>query len=117
MFFNTVKKGKSICSILDQKQAKGLRIPQEQCTFPSNEDFINGLECNAIEGVNLGRKGVKIANEIYGYSKGAVYGKFKHPYKGIKIDRTTKDIAALVLPKNHGELHRRILGFRSRRGS
>jgi len=29
-------------------------------------------------------------NDIYGYSLGAAMGRFKHPRKGIKMDRTTE---------------------------
>ena len=57
-YFNTVKKRKSMCSILDQKRAKAVRILQEQCACPSDEDFINELECNAIEGVDFRRRDV-----------------------------------------------------------
>ena len=39
---------------------------------------------------------MNIANEIYGYSKGVAMGKFKHPRKGLKMDRTTEDFATLV---------------------
>ena len=49
-----------------------------------------------IEGVDFGRRDVKIANDIYGYSKGAAMGRFKHPRKGVKMDRTTEDLAAPV---------------------
>ena len=56
------------------------------------------MKCNSIEGVDFGRRDVKIANEIYGYSKGAAMGRFKHPRKGVKMDRTTEDVAA-PLPK------------------
>ena len=42
---------------------------------------------------------MKIANEIYGYSKGKAMGKFKHPRKGIKMDRTTEDVATPVPPE------------------
>ena len=42
---------------------------------------------------------MKIANELYGYSKGATMGKFKHPRKGVKMDRTTEDVATPVPPK------------------
>ena len=42
---------------------------------------------------------MKIANEIYGYSKGAAMGKFKHPQKGVKMDRTTEDVATPVPPE------------------
>ena len=68
-YFDTVKKGKSLFSILDQKRAKGVRTLQERCTFPSEQYFINALECNSIEGIDFRRRDVKIANEIYGYSK------------------------------------------------
>ena len=57
------------------------------------------LECNTIEEVNFEKRELKIANKIYGYSKGAVDGKFKHPQKGIKMDRTTADVTALVPPR------------------
>ena len=38
-------------------------------------------------------------NEIYGYSKGAAIGRFKHPKKGVNIDRTTEDVATPLPPK------------------
>ena len=46
--------------------------------------------------MDFDRRDVNIANEIYGYSKGDTMGRFKHPLKGAKIDRTTEDIAAPV---------------------
>ena len=42
---------------------------------------------------------MKIANELYGYSKGVAMGKFKHYCKGVKMDRTTEDVATPVPPK------------------
>ena len=98
-YLNTVKDGKTTFSILDQKRAKAVRILQERCGFPSDEDFINALECNSIEGVDFGRRDIKIANEIYGYSKGAAMGRFKHPRKGVKMERTTEDVTAPLPPK------------------
>ena len=97
-YFNTVKKGKAIFSILGQKRAEVVRTLQEQCAFPSNEDFINALEYNFIEGVDFGWRDVKITNEIYGYnySKGAAMGNFKYPHKVDKMDRTTEDVAIPV---------------------
>ena len=83
-------------SILDQKRAKAGRILQEWCNFPSDEDFIHALECNSIDGVDFGRRDVNIANTIYGYSKGVAMRRFKHSRKGVIMDRTTADIAALV---------------------
>ena len=85
-------------SIIDQKRTEAVRILQERCRFPSNEDFVNALECNLIEGVDFGRRDVKIANDIYRYSKGAAMGRFKHLRKGVKMDRTTEDLAAPVPP-------------------
>ena len=38
-YLNTVKQRKSLYSILDQKRAEAVRILQERCAFPSNEDF------------------------------------------------------------------------------
>ena len=67
-YLNIVKDRKTTFSILDQKTAEAVRILQERCGFPSDEDFINALECNSIEGVDFGRRDVKIANNIYGYS-------------------------------------------------
>ena len=49
--------------------------------------------------MDFGRRDVKIANKIYGYSKGATMGRFKHPRKGLKMDRTTEDVAASLPPK------------------
>ena len=95
-YFNTVKKGKLMFSILDQKRAKAIKVLQKQYTFLYDKDFINALECNAIMGVAFGRRDMKIANEIYGYSKGTADGTFKHPRTRIKMVRTTKDIAALL---------------------
>ena len=74
-YLNTVKHGKSLYSIIDQKRAEAVRILQERCGFPSDENFINSLECNSIEGVDFGRRDLKIANDIYGYSKGAAIGR------------------------------------------
>ena len=48
--------------------------------------------------VNFGRRDVDIANIIYGYSIGVAMGRFKHPRKGVKIVRTTKDVATPVPP-------------------
>ena len=73
-YLNTVQDGKTTFSILDQKRAEAVRILQERCGFPSDKDFINALECNSIEGVDFGRRDVKITNNIYGYSKGSAKG-------------------------------------------
>ena len=54
-YLNTVKERKTTFSILDQKRAEAVRILQERCGFPSDEDFINALECNSIEGADFGR--------------------------------------------------------------
>ena len=83
-------------SILDQKGAEAVRILQECCAFPSNKDFINALECNSIEGVDFESRDVKIANAIYGYSKDAAMRRFKHPHKGVMMDRIPEDLAAPV---------------------
>ena len=69
---------------------------------------IHALECNPVEGVDFGRRDVNIANEIYGYSKGAAMGKFRHPHKGVKMDRKTDDIATPVpseIMKHYKEIH------------
>ena len=87
-----MKHGKSLYSIIDQQRAEAVRILQERCAFPSDKDFINALECNSIEGVDFRRRDVKIANDVYGYSKGAAMGRFKYPRKGVKMDKTTEDI-------------------------
>ena len=78
-YLNTVKDRKITFSILDQKRADAVRILQERCGFPSDYNFINALECNSIDDVDFGRSDVKVANEVYGYSKGAASGRFKHP--------------------------------------
>ena len=82
--FTAVKKNKLMFSQLDQNRAKAVWILQEQCGFPSDHDFIHALKCNMIPGVNFGRRDVKIANEIYGYSQGAAMGKMKQPRKVYK---------------------------------
>ena len=97
-YLNTVNEEKATFSILDQKRAEAVRILQERCGFPSDKDFINALACNSIEGLDF-RRDVNIANKVYGYSKEATMGRFKHPQKGVKIDRTTEDITAPVPPK------------------
>ena len=107
-YLNTVKEEKRTFSILDQKRAEAVRILQEQCGFPSDEIFIHALGCNSIEGVDVGRRDVNIANTIYGYSKGAVMGRFNHLCNGVKTDRTTEDIATPVPPeitKHNKEIH------------
>ena len=60
-------------------RAEAVRILQDQCGFSSDEDFIHALEYNSIEGTDFGRCDVNIANKIYGYSKGACYGKVQTP--------------------------------------
>ena len=63
---------------------------------------------NSIEGVDFGSRDVKIANEIYGYSKGATMGRFKYPQKGVKMNRTTEDVAAPLPPKiieHYNDIH------------
>ena len=97
-YLNTVKQGRLFYSILDQKRAEAVRILQERCAFPSDKDFINALECNYIEGMDFGRRDVKISNDIYGSSKGAAMGRFKYSLKGVKMDRTTENLAAHVPP-------------------
>ena len=52
-----------------------------------------------------------IANEIYSYSKGAVMGKFKHPRRGVQMDRTTEDVATPV-PLTIIEHYRDVLVYR-----
>ena len=98
-YLNTVKDRKTILPILDQKRAQAVRVFQERCGLPSDVDFINALESNSIDGVNFGRRDMKIANEIYGYSKEVAVERFKHPRKGVKMDRTTEDLAAPLPPK------------------
>ena len=49
--------------------------------------------------MDFGRRDAKIANGIYGYSKGAAMGKFKRPCEGVKMDRTTEDVATPIPPK------------------
>ena len=107
-YLNTVKQGKLLFSILDQKRAEAVRILQERCAFPSDEDFINALEYNSIEGVDFERIDVNITSDIYGHSKGSAMRRFKHPHKGVKMDKTIKDIEASVPPeimKNYKYLH------------
>ena len=98
-YLNTVKDRKTTFSILDQKRAEAVRVLQERCGFPLDVDFINALECNSIDRVDFGRRDVKTANKIYEYSKEAAVGRFKHPQKGVKMDRTTEYVAAPLPPK------------------
>ena len=94
-----MREGKTTFSILDQKRVEAVRILQERCGFPSDEDFMHAFQCNSIEGVDFGRCDINIANKIFDYSKGAALGRFKHPRKGLKMDRTSEDIAAPVQPE------------------
>ena len=51
---------------------------------------------------------MKIANDIYGYSKGDAMGRFKHPSKRVKMNRTTEDLVAPVPPtimEYYGDIH------------
>ena len=91
-YLNTEKKRKTMFSTLDQKRAEAVRILQEQCGFPSDKDFINALEYNSIDGVDFSKRNVNIANKICGYSKGEAMRRFKHPHKGVKMDRLTETI-------------------------
>ena len=51
--------------------------------------------------MDFGRRDINITDKIYvyGYSKGAAMGRFKHPQKGVKLDRITEYVAALLPPK------------------
>ena len=54
---------------------------------------------------------MKIANDIYGYSKGTAMGRFKHPRKGVKMDRTTEGLPVSVPPtimEYYGDIHLNI---------
>ena len=107
-YFNSVQNNQRNFSILDQKRAEECRVLQEKCGFPSDEDFINALENNEIPNVDFGRRDVKIAGEIYGYSAGAAMGKMKHPRKGHKMDRVTEDTISPVpssLLENYKNIH------------
>ena len=58
--------------------------------------------------MNFVRRDVNISSNIHGYSKGAAIGRFKHPRKGVNMDRTTKDIAPPVPPeimKHYKDIH------------
>ena len=48
------------------KRAEVVRILEERCGFPLDEDFINALECNSIDGVELGRRDVDTRRQING---------------------------------------------------
>ena len=106
-YLDTVKDRKATFSIHDQKRAEAVRILQERFGFPSDKNFIDALEYDSIEGVDFGRRDVKIAKEIYGYSKGAAIGRIKHSRKGVKMDKTTEDVAA-PLPPNIIEHYKNI---------
>ena len=61
--------------------------------------------------MDFGRRDVKIANDIYGYSKGAAMGRFKYTRKGVRMDRTTEDLAAPIPPtimKYYSNIHLNI---------
>ena len=49
-YLSTVKQGKTLFSILDQKKAEIVRIIRERCVFTLDEDFINTLGYDSIEG-------------------------------------------------------------------
>ena len=79
-----------------------------KCGFPSDEDFINALENNEIPNVDFGRQDDKIAKQIYDYSAGAANGKMKHPRKGHKMERVTKDTISpvpLSVLENYKNIH------------
>ena len=104
-YVNTVKEGKKTFLILDQKRAGAVIILKERCGFPSGKkNFIQALECNSIDGANFSGSDINIDNKIYRYSKGAVMGRFKHPRKSVKRDRTTENIAAPSTTENHETL-------------
>ena len=106
--FNTIEKTKMQFSTQDQKRAEKVRILQERCGYPSDEDFINALECNIIQGVDFVRRDVKIANEIYGYSKNAAMGKMRNTRKGQKMVRVIDELATPVphdILEHYGNVH------------
>ena len=76
--------------------------------FPVQQRFFIALECNSIERVDFGRRDVKIANVIYGHSKGAAMGKFIHQFKGVKMDKSTEDVVIpvpLEIKKHYKNIH------------
>ena len=106
--FNSVSNNQRNFSIYDQKRAEACRILQEKCGFPSDTDFINDLENGEIPNIDFGRRDVKIANDIYGYSAGAAMGKMKHPKKGHKMERITEDTISPVpssILENYKNIH------------
>ena len=107
-YFNSVANNQKDFSILDQKRAEACRMLQEKCGFPSDTDFINALEHGEIPNVDFGRRDVKIANKIYGYSAGAAMGKMKHPRKGHKMERVSEDTISPVpssVLENYKNIH------------
>ena len=84
--FNSVRNNQRNFPILDQKRAEACRLLQEKCGFPSDTDLINAIENGEILNIDFGRRDVKIANEIYGYSAGATMGIMKLPKKGHKME-------------------------------
>ena len=46
--FNTVKKGKRLFLILDQKSVEAVRNLHKRCPLTSDKDFVNLLQCNSI---------------------------------------------------------------------
>ena len=54
-YLNTVKEGKTIFSILDQKRTETVIIFQQRYGFQSDKNFIHALECNSIDGVEFRR--------------------------------------------------------------
>ena len=61
--------------------------------------------------MNFGRRDANIANDRYGYGKGRAMRRLKHPRKGVKMDKTITNVAALVLPEiieNDKDIHLEI---------
>ena len=80
-FFSTVKGRKAMFSKLDCKGAAAVRELQKRLGFPSDVTLAKAIEYNILGTCQYNRRDIRIANKIFGPSKGSLKGK-STAYKG-----------------------------------
>ena len=95
----TVEGQEQQCSALDVSSAKKARKLQETVGFISERDIINAIHNNLIIGSKVRRRGVLIANDIYGPITNSLKGKtVRKTEKHVRED-TVMDVPAYIMDR------------------
>ena len=97
-FFSTVKGRKAMFSKLDCKRAAAVRELQERLGFPSDVILAKAIEYNVLGTCQYNRRDIRIANKIFGPSKGSLKGKSTaRKGKMDTQDRVMRDVPPKVM--------------------